>query len=389
MLKTERSTMLNIEEIKTKLIDVKNPNSGESLLNENRFKDIAIKDENLTLVYNRDGITPEQKRSIEDDIVAKLSSVINEDNLFIKTISTQEAPAQAKQKPKQEGAKLEVGHAKGAPQKRSIDGVSKIIAVSSGKGGVGKSTVSVNLALALKNAGKKVGLLDADIYGPSIPMLLGQRDAKPLATESKKIAPIESHGLKFISFGLFIEEKDAVIWRGPMLGGVLNQFLFDVEWGELDYLILDLPPGTGDVQLSIAQTLNLDGIIGVSTPQDVAILDSRKGLNMFEQVNVPVLGLVENMSYFAPDDMPEKKYYIFGENGGADIAKELGYNFLGGVPIEIALRESCDKGLPYMANMSYENRPVWNAYSSIAKKIVELENGEGKEKGFFSKIFKR
>ncbi|WP_412463489.1 Mrp/NBP35 family ATP-binding protein [Halobacteriovorax sp. RT-2-6] len=381
--------MLNIEIVKSKLVEVNNPNTGKSLLDENRFKDIAIEDKKLTIVYNRDGITPAQKRDIEDSIVNSLSAIVSEDDLFIKTISTQEMPAQQQQKPQQQGAKLEVGHAKAAPQKRDIPGVKKIIAVSSGKGGVGKSTVSVNLALSLKNQGKKVGLLDADIYGPSIPMLLGQRDAKPLATDDKKIAPIEAHGIKFISFGLFIEEKDAVIWRGPMLGGVLNQFLFDVDWGELDYLVLDLPPGTGDVQLSIAQTLNLSGIVGVSTPQDVALLDSRKGFNMFEQVNIPVLGLIENMSYFAPDDMPEKKYYIFGEKGGADIANELGFPFLGEIPIEIALRESCDNGVPYMSNNSYESRPVWKAYSGIAKKIIEIENNDGEGKGFFSKIFKR
>lgn len=383
--------MINIETIKSKLVDVKNPNTEKSLLSENRFKDIHIDGSKVTLVYNRDEISAQQKRQIEDAIVESLADLVNEDDLFIKTISSEQAPKAQQQKPQpqQQNAQLQVGHGKAAPQKRDIPGVKKIIAVSSGKGGVGKSTVSVNLALSLRNAGKKVGLLDADIYGPSVPMLLGERDAKPLATDDKKIAPIEAHGLKFISFGLFIEEKDAVIWRGPMLGGVLNQFLFDVDWGELDYLILDLPPGTGDVQLSIAQTLKLDGIVGVSTPQDVALLDSRKGFNMFEQVNVPVLGLVENMSYFAPDDMPEKKYYIFGEKGGEAIAKELGYPFLGEVPIEIALRESCDKGTPYMANNSYENRPVWNAYSGIAKKIIGLENGGDEEKGFFSKIFKR
>lgn len=377
--------MLNVEVVKSKLVDISNPNTGKSLLDEQRFSNIDIDEKKVTLVYNRDGISASQKRDIEDAIVESLAPVVSEDDLFIKTISTQQEPAA---KP-QQSAKLEVGHAKSTPQKRDIPGVSKIIAVSSGKGGVGKSTVSVNLALSLLNEGKKVGLLDADIYGPSIPMLLGERNAKPLATESKKIAPIEAHGLKFISFGLFIEEKDAVIWRGPMLGGVLNQFLFDVDWGELDYLILDLPPGTGDVQLSIAQTLNLSGIVGVSTPQDVALLDSRKGFNMFEKVNIPVLGLIENMSYFAPDDMPGKKYYIFGEKGGAAIADELGYPFLGEVPIEIALRESCDKGVPYMANKSYENRPVWNAYSGIAKTIIGLENGNGEDKGFFSKIFKR
>ncbi len=379
-----------MDHIRQILESIKNPATGETFGAEKRIEKLENKNGALHFTYKRDGITPEQKKTIESVIVNELKQHFSEDNIFIMTTSTNSADVFGKKepaKPAPEKANLKVGHGNPLPTKRKVNGAKQIIAVSSGKGGVGKSTVSTNLAIALKNQGMKVGLLDADIYGPSIPMLLGMRDAKPVSTDDKKIAPIESNGIKFMSFGLFIGEADPVIWRGPMLGGVLNQFLFDVDWGELDYLILDLPPGTGDVQLSMIQATDITGVVGVSTPQDVAILDSRKGFKMFGQVNVPVLGLIENMSYFVPDDMPEKKYFIFGSGGVSNVAKELETNFLGDIPMEIALRESCDKGTPYMSNNSYEGRPVWNAYTSIAKKLIELTSPE--KKGFFSKILGR
>jgi ATP-binding protein involved in chromosome partitioning len=246
------------------------------------------------------------------------------------------------------------------------------------------------LAFALKNLGKKVGLLDADIYGPSMPMLLNKREAKPGATPEKKILPIDAYGIPFISFGLFINEKDPVIWRGPMLGGVLNQFLFDVAWEGLDYLIIDLPPGTGDMQLSMVQATDIDGAIVVSTPQDIAVLDTRKGLNMFTQVKIPVLGMVENMSYFVPDDAPTKKYFIFGEGGVKRAAEELNVNLLAEIPLEMALREGSDKGFPYMNEKKYEGRPVWNAYMYLAKNVDQCFNASessGEQKGFFKRLF--
>ncbi len=374
-----------MEEIKNIIHSIKNPNSNETLSSEGRIKQLTYENDQLTLVYNRDGINPDQKRKIEDVIINELKNLVSENNIMVKTVSTNSSDVTTKKpEEKKENANLKVGHGAPLPQKKRVSNVKKVIAVSSGKGGVGKSTVSTNLAYALKNQGKTVGLLDADIYGPSIPMLVGKRDAKPLSSDDKKILPIEADGIKFISFGLFISEQDPVIWRGPMLGGVLNQFLFDVDWGELDYLILDLPPGTGDVQLSMVQATDVDGIIGVSTPQDVALLDSRKGLKMFGQVNVPVLGIIENMSYFSPDDMPEKKYHIFGEGGAKKAAEELGVSFLGDIPMEIALRESCDNGKPYMNTLNYEGRPVWKAYTEIAKKVID--NTDEKKKGFFSKI---
>jgi len=280
-------------------------------------------------------------------------------------------------------AQITTGHGPGpGANKKRVPNVKKVIAVSSCKGGVGKSTVAVNLAFALKNMGKKVGILDADIYGPSMPMLLNQREAKPIANEDKKILPIMAYGIPFMSFGLFVEEKEPVIWRGPMLGGVLNQFLFDVNWGELDYLIIDLPPGTGDMQLSMVQATDIDGAIVISTPQDVALLDSKKGLKMFHQVKVPVIGMVENMSYFIPDDNPTKKYFIFGESGVKKAAAELETTLLAEIPMEIALRQSSDIGMPYMNESKYEGRPIWNAYMTLAKNVDRTF-----DKGFFRRIF--
>ncbi len=263
-------------------------------------------------------------------------------------------------------AKLRVGHGPNAGKKRIL-GVKRTIAVSSAKGGVGKSTVSVNLAISLAQNGARVGLLDADIYGPSIPMMLGQRGAKPRGTEDKKIIPILAHGIKFISFGLFVEEKDPVIWRGPMLGGVLNQFLFDTLWEELDFLVLDLPPGTGDMQLSMVQNLDLDGAIIVSTPQEVALLDSIKGLNMFKQLGVAVIGMIENMSYFLTPSGEE--YKIFGEGAVEQAALETEIPFLGKIPLEMEQVESSDRGVPFMAREELSEKKTAKAYRQIAKEL--------------------
>lgn len=382
----------NTEKI-TKLLGVIiNPNNGKTLKEEDRIVEIKADQNELLFKYKRDGITPEQKRMIETSIINALADFypaekitvltvsLNSEDVFTgKTFSKVAAPAQIK-----------TGHGPAGGNKKRVAGAKKVIAVSSNKGGVGKSTVAVNLAFALKNLGKKVGLLDADIYGPSMPMLLNKRDAKPAATPEKKIQPIDAYGIPFISFGLFINEKDPVIWRGPMLGGVLNQFLFDVAWEGLDYLIIDLPPGTGDMQLSMVQATDIDGAIVVSTPQDIAVLDTRKGLNMFTQVKIPVLGMVENMSYFVPDDAPEKKYFIFGEGGVKRAAQDLNVNLLAEIPLELALREGSDRGFPYMNEKKYEGRPVWNAYMNLAKNVdqcfSENEN-TGEQKGFFKRLF--
>ena len=234
-----------------------------------------------------------------------------------------------------------------------LGGVKNIIAVVSGKGGVGKSTIAANLALALGASGAKVGLMDADIYGPSQHIMFGVRGERPMMREVNGkglIQPIEKHGIKVMSIGLLIDEKQAVIWRGPMVSSAIRQFVTDVEWGELDYLIIDMPPGTGDIHLTILQSVPVTGVVVVTTPQLVAIADAKKGVAMFgqAQLKVPVLGLVENMSYFTPAELPDNKYYIFGKNGGKNLAEEFDIQLLGQIPLVQSIREGGDEGIPAM-----------------------------------------
>src|SRR5229473_2114249 len=235
-------------------------------------------------------------------------------------------------------------HAQG-PQRSAefIPEVKHTIAVSSGKGGVGKSTVSVNLAVALKQSGAEVGLVDVDVYGPDVPLMMGAK-GKPGMFENK-IIPVEAHGIKIMSIGLLVAEREALVWRGPMIHSAVQQFLRDVNWGPLDYLVFDMPPGTGDAQLSLSQVVPLSGVVMVTTPQDVALLDVRKALGMFRKLNVPILGIVENMSYFiAPDT--GRRYGIFGEGGGQRVADEFGVPLLGQIPLEMETREGGDSGVP-------------------------------------------
>ena len=245
--------------------------------------------------------------------------------------------------------------------------VRNVVAVASGKGGVGKSTVAVNLALALRQTGARVGLLDIDIYGPSIPLMLDVR-GKPQVTADRKIIPKESYGLRLMSIGFLAGENAPVIWRGPMVHGVVKQFLSDVDWGELDYLILDLPPGTGDAALTLVQTAPLSGAVIVTTPQEVALIDARRGLAMFRKVNVPVLGIVENMSYFIPPDLPDRKYFLFGEGGGARAAEELGVELLTQVPFQPDVVESGDTGKPTV--LSHPESPAAEAFTALAGMVA-------------------
>jgi ATP-binding protein involved in chromosome partitioning len=238
---------------------------------------------------------------------------------------------------------------KDLPNRQGIPGVKNIIAISSGKGGVGKTTVAVNVAVALANSGAKVGMLDADIYGPNVPTMLGLENAQVMVQQGaagEVLEPAFNHGVKMVSMGFLIDKDQPVIWRGPMLNGIIRQFLYQVQWGELDYLVVDLPPGTGDAQLTLIQAVPMAGAAIVTTPQNVALLDARKGLKMFQQMGVPVLGIVENMSYFIPPDMPERQYDIFGSGGGEKTSKELGVPLLGCVPLEIPVRQGGDVGVP-------------------------------------------
>ena len=248
-----------------------------------------------------------------------------------------------------------------------IEGIKYVIAVASGKGGVGKSTVAANLAVALEMTGGAVGLCDCDIYGPSISLMFGTRD-RPMATEENKIIPIEQYNLKLMSMGFLLDDTAPAILRGPMVTRYTQQFLRQVEWGELDYLVLDLPPGTGDIQLTIVQTVALSGAIIVTTPQEVALIDARKASTMFEKVNVPVLGLIENMIYFISPDSG-KRYDIFGSGGGAREAKRLRVPLLGQIPIDIATRESGDRGMPIVAEAA--DSPVGHEFTKIARHLRE------------------
>jgi ATP-binding protein involved in chromosome partitioning len=230
--------------------------------------------------------------------------------------------------------------------KEILPGVRNTIAVASGKGGVGKSTIAANLAVALAKSGARVGLVDTDIYGPSVPTMFGAANERPRVNERQQIIPLERYGVKLLSMGFLVDPNEAVVWRGPMVTSAVRQFLEQADWGELDYLILDLPPGTGDIQLTLVQTIPLSGAIIVTTPQEVALADARKGVAMFRKVNVPVLGIVENMAYFTPPELPDNKYFIFGEAGGKRLAQELSVPLLGEIPIRERIREASDDGLP-------------------------------------------
>lgn len=257
-----------------------------------------------------------------------------------------------------------------------LGGVKNIIAVVSGKGGVGKSTVSANLALALAEAGATVGLMDADIYGPSVPIMFGVRGQRPKMKEVNGkgiIVPLEKFGIKLMSIGLLVDEKNAVVWRGPMASNAIRQFVTDVDWGELDYLVIDMPPGTGDIHLSLMQTVPVTGVVIVSTPQKVALADAKKGIAMFgqSQINVPILGLVENMAYFTPAELPNNKYYLFGKEGAKHLADEYDINFLGQIPLVQSIMEGGDNGVPAMVGEDeISKEAIRNITATVVRNIA-------------------
>ena len=253
------------------------------------------------------------------------------------------------------------------PQPEVLPGVRNTIAVASGKGGVGKSTSAVNLALALQRAGAKVGLMDADVYGPSLSLLTGVA-GRPRVTAERRILPHEAHGLRLMSMAFLVTDDSPVIWRGPMVHGLIRQFLTDVEWGELDYLVVDMPPGTGDAALTLTQQAPLSGAVIVTTANELALIDARKGLKMFEKVQVPVLGIVENMAYFTPPDLPDRRYHLFGKGGARRAAEELGVDFLGEVPFDPRIVEGGDAGRPILVDAP--DSEAARAFSEIAEKIV-------------------
>ena len=256
---------------------------------------------------------------------------------------------------------------------KNIPGLRNIIAIASGKGGVGKSTVTANLAVSLAKMGYKVGVLDADVYGPSIPIMFDVVNERPLSTTvngKSKMKPVENYGVKVLSIGFFTTPEQAVIWRGPMAAKALNQLIFDADWGELDFMLIDLPPGTGDIHLSIMQSMPITGAVVVSTPQAVALADAKRGVAMFQQDNiqVPVLGIIENMAYFTPEELPENKYYIFGKEGAKNLAEDLKIPFIGEIPLVQSIREAGDSGRPAALQ---EGTPLSEAFNKITEVIVE------------------
>jgi ATP-binding protein involved in chromosome partitioning len=322
--------MLDTQSILEVLRPVQDPELQKSLVDLNMIRNVKVEDSTVsfTLVLTTPAC-PLREFIVEDcqKAVKQLPGVES-----VKVEVTAETPQQ-----------------KSLPDRQSVPRVKNIIAISSGKGGVGKSSVAVNVAVALAQKGAAVGLLDADIYGPNAPNMLGLSQAQIVVKQGSQgeiLEPAFNYGVKLVSMAFLIDPDQPVIWRGPMLNGIIRQFLYQVDWGDLDYLIVDMPPGTGDAQLTMAQAVPMAGAVIVTTPQTVSLLDARRGLKMFQQLGVNVLGIVENMSYFIPPDMPEKSYDLFGSGGGERTAQELNVPLLGCVPLEISLREGGDKGLP-------------------------------------------
>lgn len=344
--------MVDASSVLDVLRPVQDPELGKSLVELNMIRNVKIDGGTVsfTLVLTTPAC-PLREFIVEDcqKAVKQLSGVVE-----VLVDVTAETPQQ-----------------KSLPDRQGIDRVKNIIAISSGKGGVGKSTVAVNVAVALAQLGAKVGLIDADIYGPNAPTMLGLETAQVMVkqgTQGEVLEPAFNHGVKLVSMAFLIDPDQPVIWRGPMLNGVIRQFLYQVDWGDLDYLIVDMPPGTGDAQLTLTQAVPMAGAVIVTTPQKVALLDSRRGLKMFQQMGVSVLGIVENMSYFIPPDLPDRQYDIFGSGGGEKTAQELGIPLLGRIPLEICLQEGGDRGLPIV--VAQPESASAQALVAIAKAIA-------------------
>lgn len=328
---------INKEQVKSALSQVLHPSEQRDLISLDMVQDVIVQDKYVSFTLE----FPEKNESLEDQLRDKCEEAIQK---FIDKEAIVDIQMAVNLSKKREMEASKPGQQQ-AQQPEILPGVKNIIAVASGKGGVGKSTVAVNIATALAKKGHKVGLMDTDIYGPSIPTMFNIHD-RPNITTQKKLVPHEKYGIKLVSMGFLVDVDQAMVWRGPMATSAIKQFMTDVEWGELDYMIMDLPPGTGDIQLTIVQSVPLTGAVIVSTPQTVALDDARKGVAMFKKVNVPVLGVVENMAYFTPPDMPDKKYYIFGKGGASHLAEEMNVPVLGDVPLQQTLREGGDSGKP-------------------------------------------
>lgn len=349
------------EKILAALSNVQEPDLGKDLVTLNMIKDIQIDGNNVSFTLVLTTPACPMKDMMKNASTNAIKLLVNKE------------------------AVVTVNFTSNTTTKRTDAGtllpkVKNIIAVVSGKGGVGKSTVAANLALALSQGGAKVGLMDADIYGPSVPIMFGVRGERPLmidvGAEKPMIAPLERYGIKLISIGFLVDEKNAVVWRGPMASSAIRQFVTDVYWDELDYLVVDMPPGTGDIHLTLMQTVPVTGAVIVTTPQDVALADAKKGIAMFgqAQLNVPIIGLVENMSYFTPAELPENKYYIFGKDGGKRLADEYDLPFLGQIPLVQSIREGGDQGVPIMMSDDKITRKAFEDFASYVVRSIAMRN---------------
>jgi ATP-binding protein involved in chromosome partitioning len=343
------------------LSNVQEPDLGKDLVTLNMIKDIAIDGNNVSFTIVLTTPACPMKDLMEGASVNAIKILVNKE------------------------ANVQVNFTSNTTSKRLqgdnvLPGVKNIIAVVSGKGGVGKSTVSANLALALSAGGASVGLMDADIYGPSVPIMFGVRGERPLMKDGGNgkglIVPLNKYGIKLMSIGLLVDDKSAVVWRGPMASSAIKQFITDVDWGNLDYLIIDMPPGTGDIHLTMVQTVPITGVVVVTTPQDVALADAKKGIAMFgqAQIKVPIIGLVENMSWFTPAELPNNKYYIFGKDGGKKLADEYDLPFLGQIPLVQSIREGGDGGVPALVSDNGVTKQAFMDFASKAVRSIAMRN---------------
>ncbi|KGL59192.1 ATP-binding protein involved in chromosome partitioning [Polaribacter sp. Hel1_33_78] len=345
------------EDIYKALETITAPGEGKSLIENNNVTNVVRFDNEVEVDVTISNPTLQAKKKIESEITKAIKTNVDE-NIDVKINVKVEKP-----EPKEKSNQI---------RGKEIPNIKNIIAIASGKGGVGKSTITANTAISLAKMGFNVGVLDADVYGPSQHIMFDVEKAKPLSVNvdgRSKMKPVENYGVKLLSLGFFTNPDQAVIWRGPMASKALNQLIFDADWGALDFLLIDLPPGTGDVHLSIVQALPINGAVVVSTPQNIALADAKKGVAMFQQdsIKVPVLGIIENMAYFTPEELPENKYYIFGKDGAKNLAADIDTKFLGEIPLVQSIRESGDVGHPVALQ---EGTVLEESFKEITKEML-------------------
>jgi len=355
-----KTSVMTKNDILKALSNVQEPDLGKDLVTLNMIKDIEIEGNYVAFTVVLTTPACPLKDMIKNACINAIKILVNKD------------------------ATVNVKFTSNTTSKRKdgdavLPKVRNIIAVVSGKGGVGKSTVAANLALALSQGGAKVGLMDADIYGPSVPIMFGVRGERPMMQQVNgkgMIVPLERYGIKLLSIGLLVDEKNAVVWRGPMASSAIKQFVTDVMWEELDYLVIDMPPGTGDIHLTLVQTVPVTGVVVVTTPQDVALADAKKAIAMFgqAQVKVPIIGLIENMSYFSPAELPGSRYYIFGKEGGKRLAEEYDIPFLGQIPLVQSIREGGDQGVPVMMGDDEITKNAFEEFAAAAARSISMRN---------------